>query len=527
MYMSIKKAAHIFLIAVFLFSTNIQNAHAAGVAPTVAISMSDTNLTIGETAITTFTFSEAPVNFNLSDVTASGGALSDLVTISPFVYQATFTPTNNFLQDSNSITVAPKVTIKNYIRSDDYPITAAYDGTNMWAANYLPDGSILKLTPDGTFTKYAGDGNYHRAMAFDGTNMWTANMFNNSVTKFSPTGVSTVYTGIGALPMAIAFDGTSMWVVNHDDDSVAKIGPTGTITTYTGVGVGPISIAFDGTNMWTANISSDSVTKISPTGVMTTYTGTGSGPSSIAFDGTNMWTANGNTTSVTKISPTGVMTTYTGTDTQPISIAFDGTNMWTGNYTNHTLTRVSPTGAMTTYSGISGSPYTLTFDGANIWSANLGSTPGLSKIGTTAATTSASYAVRTVRSSRPAPVVRPQGMKNIKGEEIPLDFKINNNAKVTNSRTVQLQLNGDPQFINGYAVSLDQNFTNEGIRPYTESAQKGIFVLPEKYGAYTLYLQYFSTTGTKSVLLKKEISYTAKKPAAKTVVKSKKVLKRR
>ena len=518
---------YVLLVVAVVSQTGVEFAHASGTTPTVSITMSDMNLTVGETATVDFLFTEAPSNFSLSDVTATGGTLSNLTSISTFEYQALFTPATNLVQSSNSITVVPEVTMRNYVRPGDYPIAVAYDGTNIWAANYQPDGSILKVTPHGTFTKYSGDGHYHWAMAFDGTNMWTANVFDNSVTKFSPTGDPITYTNTGTYPTALAFDGTDMWVVNNTDNSVAKVGPTGTVTTFTGVGGRPRAIAFDGTNMWVANSLDNSVTKITLTGTMTTYAGTGNSPVGIAFDGTNMWTVNGGDRSVTKITPSGVMTTYTGTDVQPISIAFDGTNMWTGNYNHSSLTKVTPAGAMTTYPGLSGSPYTLVYDGENLWSANLGSSAGLTKIGFTSLTSSSSYAIDTRRTAgRPAPIVAPTATKNAKGEDQILDFTINDGAKITNAPVVNLQMNGDPSSVRGYAVSLDPNFSSEGIRTYTNVNQRDTFTLPNTEGVHAVYFEYFSTTGVKSSVIKKEITYTTKKVTKKTSTKSKRVSKK-
>lgn len=62
--------------------------------PTIAISTNDSSLTVGETATITFTLSEASTNFIASDVTVSGGTLTNF-TGSGTSYFATFTPTSN------------------------------------------------------------------------------------------------------------------------------------------------------------------------------------------------------------------------------------------------------------------------------------------------------------------------------------------------------------------------------------------------------------------------------------------------
>lgn len=65
------------------------------VLPTVAVSSSATSLTTGQTANITFTLSEASTDFTQSDITVSGGALSNWTASSSTVYTAVFTPTAN------------------------------------------------------------------------------------------------------------------------------------------------------------------------------------------------------------------------------------------------------------------------------------------------------------------------------------------------------------------------------------------------------------------------------------------------
>ncbi|WP_195763541.1 Ig-like domain-containing protein [Duganella guangzhouensis] len=77
-------------------------------APTVAITSNVSAVKAGETAIVTFTFSEAPTGFTASDVVTTGGTLSGLVATSgnPLVYTATFTPTAGIQNVNASITIA-------------------------------------------------------------------------------------------------------------------------------------------------------------------------------------------------------------------------------------------------------------------------------------------------------------------------------------------------------------------------------------------------------------------------------------
>ena len=76
------------------------------VVPTLAITSSSAALSSGQTAAITFTFSEAPIGFDASDVSCSGGVLTGLaVTDTPTVYTGTFTPSPGS-SGTASITVA-------------------------------------------------------------------------------------------------------------------------------------------------------------------------------------------------------------------------------------------------------------------------------------------------------------------------------------------------------------------------------------------------------------------------------------
>jgi hypothetical protein len=76
------------------------------IAPTVAIQLSDSALTFGETATVTFTFSEVPAGFDLSDIVAQNGTLTALTqSTDPKIYTATFTPVPNLNDATNVITV--------------------------------------------------------------------------------------------------------------------------------------------------------------------------------------------------------------------------------------------------------------------------------------------------------------------------------------------------------------------------------------------------------------------------------------
>ncbi|WP_180644512.1 Ig-like domain-containing protein [Acinetobacter bereziniae] len=75
-------------------------------APTVIISMSDTILTIGESALVTFSFSEIVKNFGNDDILVSNGTLSPVSSNDGgLTWTAIFTPNANFLASNNKISV--------------------------------------------------------------------------------------------------------------------------------------------------------------------------------------------------------------------------------------------------------------------------------------------------------------------------------------------------------------------------------------------------------------------------------------
>ena len=68
------------------------------VRPTVAIVVSDTTLTVGQTSLVTFTFSEAVTGFENADVTSPNGTLSTVTSSGGgVIWTATFTPTVNVI----------------------------------------------------------------------------------------------------------------------------------------------------------------------------------------------------------------------------------------------------------------------------------------------------------------------------------------------------------------------------------------------------------------------------------------------
>ncbi|WP_205895843.1 Ig-like domain-containing protein, partial [Pseudomonas leptonychotis] len=98
-------------------------------APTATITMADSALSIGETSLVTFTFSEAVTNFANADVTVQNGALSTLSSSNGGVtWTGTFTPSANITDTTNLISLA-----------NTYNDLAGNVGTTATSANYQID----------------------------------------------------------------------------------------------------------------------------------------------------------------------------------------------------------------------------------------------------------------------------------------------------------------------------------------------------------------------------------------------------
>lgn len=75
------------------------------IAPAVTITSSRSALLSGQTALLTFTLSEAAADFGLDDITFAGGTLTDFAAVSSTSYRVTFVPPENAVQ-AGTIAVA-------------------------------------------------------------------------------------------------------------------------------------------------------------------------------------------------------------------------------------------------------------------------------------------------------------------------------------------------------------------------------------------------------------------------------------
>jgi hypothetical protein len=136
-------------------STTSDNYEVDTVRPTVAITMSDYALSVGETSTITFTFSKAPTGFTSADVTAPNGTLSSFgVTGNPLIYTTVFTPTAGVSDATNVISVgtgwtdsagnapASSTDSSNYVVDTTAPTVTGFAATS-------PSGLTIAVT---TFT---------------------------------------------------------------------------------------------------------------------------------------------------------------------------------------------------------------------------------------------------------------------------------------------------------------------------------------------------------------------------------------
>jgi len=106
------------------------------VAPSVAITMADSALKVGESSVVTFAFTEPVSGFSNADVAATNGTLSTVASADGGkTWKATFTPTENVEHSINTISV-----------SAAYTDLAGNAGASAVSANYLIDTLVPSAT---------------------------------------------------------------------------------------------------------------------------------------------------------------------------------------------------------------------------------------------------------------------------------------------------------------------------------------------------------------------------------------------
>ncbi|WP_252510158.1 Ig-like domain-containing protein, partial [Acinetobacter oleivorans] len=112
------------------------------VAPTLAISATDLNLSVGESTTVTFTFSEAVTGFDATDVTLAGGTLTGLTTADGGV-----TWTATFTQDGSA--TAPSISVADNTYTDlagNLGTGDVLDGTDGFVVDIVPPTLAISAT---------------------------------------------------------------------------------------------------------------------------------------------------------------------------------------------------------------------------------------------------------------------------------------------------------------------------------------------------------------------------------------------
>jgi hypothetical protein len=230
-------------------------------APTLLISSSVGSLKAGDTAVITFTFSEAPFGFAVGDVSVSGGTLSGFgVTANPLVYSAVFTPTPGVASGSAAISVAPNVYsdaagngglagVASGITLDTLAPLAAAVGTPSFSADTGSSGidlvtAIASQTVSGALSAPLAAGESVQVSFDDGVN-WSTATPTSSGGAYGWT-LAHVLTGSGIMRVRVADSAGNHSAATATAYALDLSQPAVTITSNVGTanGVTPAIITF-------------------------------------------------------------------------------------------------------------------------------------------------------------------------------------------------------------------------------------------------------------------------------------------
>lgn len=253
------------------------------------------------------------------------------------------------------------------------PVSAAFDGANIWVAN-LNSFNVTKIrASDGTILgsfPISGGGNPN-SIAFDGASIWVStngngsNLFRLRASDGANLGTFSFAGGTGG----VTFDGSNIWVTNGSNVVKLRASDAAVLGTFP-AGTNPLKIVFDGANIWVVNLSSNNVTKLRASDG--TNQGTfpvGISPQGIAFDGANIWVGNFSSNNVTKLRASdGANLGTFSVGTNPIALGFDGESIWVANFGSNNVTTLRSSDGATLGSFPTGTqPEGFAFDGANMW----------------------------------------------------------------------------------------------------------------------------------------------------------------
>ena len=250
-------------------TTNSNNYAIDTIRPTVAITTTDNTLAVGETATITFTLSEAASDFVQSDVTVSGGTLSNWTAVSSTVYTATFTPaagsTTNGVVSVASSKFSDAAGNQNADGSDtNNTVTMTVDTTVTIPSLSVSSVTVNEGSPYAVFT-VSGAANQLASLALSGQNGDGANLsalqYFDGTTWQNYTSGTVALDANGSLLVRVALSPEQETAVDGPETFNLVATNTGN-TAATGVG----TIKDDGTGSYFA-ADNNSATSNLPSGV--------------------------------------------------------------------------------------------------------------------------------------------------------------------------------------------------------------------------------------------------------------------
>jgi hypothetical protein len=244
------------------------------VTPTVSLSIDSTDVNlVHDTATVTFSFSEAPTAFGLTDTTATGGTLGNLQEVNATTYTATFTASPNTDTNAASVSVAADMWQEDNgnpgtAGSITFPVHTVPPAVTVSLANDTGASSTDHVTSDDALVGF-GDANAVVHFTVDGTaiaNTATAN--SNGQWTFTPpsladgqhtvvasetdaagnTGTATLSFTLDTVPPTVSI--TSAATVT----SQATQTISGTVTTSEAAPGGTVTLYDNGTTVGTATL---------------------------------------------------------------------------------------------------------------------------------------------------------------------------------------------------------------------------------------------------------------------------------
>ncbi len=184
-----------------------------------------------------------------------------------------------------------------------FPLSIAFDGTNLWTANQGSSVSIITPAPTtpyppGNVTTVSTGFSHPRGILYDGANIWVTDDAAGALFKLDSSGniLQTVGTGLFLNPQLPAFDGANIWVPDAGNNLIfvvqASTGNVVATITMPGVLNSPMVAAFDGERVLVTNYSGDTVTVFKAADlslIANVSTGGGSAPYGSCSDGINFW----------------------------------------------------------------------------------------------------------------------------------------------------------------------------------------------------------------------------------------------